>query len=177
MDGTVRLSGDYIPLNAQTKLSNKPKIHHSGVFNKNSYSIWWLHILRPLKDIRLFDDDVKICFWHPKINLKLVTAFLFILQEFLCIPISQVFGSSISSLNWEPFVISWCLLMIFIYVKKTLGQNINCYLTKYNLAHVCYQQISFCQLGLQRVQPCKKKQPLNRLIICLMTTTFLLVTN
>ena len=38
-DGTVRLLGNSIPVNAHTKLSNEPTIHYGGAFNKHLQSI------------------------------------------------------------------------------------------------------------------------------------------
>ena len=122
-DGTVRLSGNSTLVNAHTKLSNEPTMHYGDAFNKHLHSILCLCLTRPLEDILLLDNNVKRCFQHPKINLKLVTAFSFIFQEFLCIPIGKVCDSNTSPFNWEPFAPDRCFLAKSIFANKTLDKT------------------------------------------------------
>ena len=110
----MRFNADSMPINAHTHLHKEPPLMYGTAFLRHLTNIWCLRDLYPGEDILLFDDDVKSCFRHAKINLEITTAFAFILQSFLCIPIGQVFGSNTSPSNWEPFAQARCCLAEFL---------------------------------------------------------------
>ena len=97
--GSLRLSPESTPINDHTSLANDPPIHYGSCFARHLQQIWRLRLHRPTEDILFFDDDVKSCFRHAKLNLGIAPAFSFILQQYLCVPIGQVFGSNASPLN------------------------------------------------------------------------------
>ena len=79
-DRSFRLTETSTPLNDVTCLSNEPPIFYGTCFTRHLNRIWELCLAQPSEEILLFDDDVKSCFRHAKLNLEIATAFSFILQ-------------------------------------------------------------------------------------------------
>ena len=85
-------------------LSDKtePEIIYGSTFERHLESIWNHRISYPNSDILLFDDDVKGAFRHSKYHPDIASAFSFIIEQFLFIPLGGTFGSITSPSNFEP---------------------------------------------------------------------------
>ena len=83
-----------------TDLSKEPDIHYGTTFMRHLTRIWNLRISYPTTDILQWSDDVKGAFRHIKYNPEIASAFSFILQEFLVIPVGQIFGGDTSPQNF-----------------------------------------------------------------------------
>ena len=124
-DGSVSLPSTSTPLNDITRLSNESPILYGTFFDRHLSAICNLLLHQLDGDILIFDDDVKSCFSHEKINLGIVTTFSFILQQFICVPIDQIFSSNTSHSNWEPFARARCLLAKVFFHDDSLVRKHN----------------------------------------------------
>ena len=100
--------GSFIPnwqatcINMMLPKDTEPEIIYGTTFMKHLNAIWNLRITYPTEDILLFDDDVKGAFRHNKYHPDIATAFSFIIEHLLYIPLGGTFGSITSPSNFEP---------------------------------------------------------------------------
>ena len=80
----------------------EPDIIYGSAFTRHLESIWNLRITYPTQDILLFDDDVKGAFRHTKYHPDVASAFSFIIENLLYIPLGSTFGSVTSPSDFEP---------------------------------------------------------------------------
>ena len=80
----------------------KPEIVYVTAFQRHLEVIWNSRIFHPHSEILLFDDDVKGAFRHCKYHPDIATAFSFIMEKFLFIPLGGTFRSITSPSNFEP---------------------------------------------------------------------------
>jgi len=80
----------------------EPKIMYGDAFTRHLKTIWNLRITYSTNDFLLFDDGVKSAFRQCKYHPDVAYAFLFIIRQFLFVPLRGTFGSITSPPNFEP---------------------------------------------------------------------------
>ena len=98
----------------------EPEIIYGSAFIRHLESIWNLRITYPDEDILLFDDDVKGAFRHTKYHPDVASAFSFIIEKFLYIPLGSTFGSVTSPSDFEPIARARTHLAEFLSDRRDL---------------------------------------------------------
>ena len=101
-DGSFITNWQAISINMMLTNHTEPEIIYGSNFERHLESIWNLRITYPKSDILLFDDDVKGAFRHCKYHPDVASAFAFIIEQFLFVPLGGTFGSITSPPNFEP---------------------------------------------------------------------------
>ena len=101
-DGSFLPTWDSTSINMMLSHESEPKIIYGDAFQRHLETIWNLRITYPTTEILLFDDDVKSAFRQCKYHPDVASAFSFIIQQFLFIPLGGTFGSITSPANFEP---------------------------------------------------------------------------
>ena len=83
---------------------SEPEIIYGRSFINHLQHLYNFRISYPDDEIVLMDDDVKGAFRHCKYHPDIATAFAFIIQHLLFIPLGGTFGSIVSPANFEPIV-------------------------------------------------------------------------
>ena len=77
-----------------------PGVHYGNAFQRTLTHIWNLRLQHPLEDILMHVDDIDAAFRRIVYHPDAATAFAYVFQEFLLIPVGQVFGGRNSPSFW-----------------------------------------------------------------------------
>lgn len=118
--------GSFIPnwqatcINMMLSQKTEPNIIYGETFMRLLETIWNLRISYPVSDILLFDDDINGAFRHCKYHPDVVSAFAFIIAQFLFIPLGGTFGSITSPENFDPIARARIHLAEFLSDRRDL---------------------------------------------------------
>jgi hypothetical protein len=101
-DGSFTPDWEAICINIMLSHATEPEIFYGHTLIQYLAEIWNRRISTPIKEIVLFDDDVKGAFRHCKYHPDVAAAFAFIISLFLFIPLGGTFGSIVSPADFEP---------------------------------------------------------------------------
>lgn len=90
-------------LNMFSSKDTEPKIHYKYSWIKYLIRLWNLRISYPLLDILMMADDVSGAFRQPKYNPEIISGFMYILANYLCVSCGLNFGNNFSPSSFEPY--------------------------------------------------------------------------
>ena len=102
-DGSTKRSPDDIVINDHTPTVDEAEIDFGTAKHKFYWLIYNLRASYLEASILLALADTKACFSFPRIHPDLTGAFGFLINNFFCLAVAMVFGSSTLSSCWEPF--------------------------------------------------------------------------
>ena len=105
-DASHRVTAESACVNDFTSPDNEIQLEYGTALRRHLTRIYNLRITYPLEEILLFDDDASGAFRHVKYHPDIAGAYAFIINGILYLPLGTVFGSNVSSHNWEVFAIS-----------------------------------------------------------------------
>ena len=101
-DGSFLPNWEAVSINMMLSHDSEPEIVYGETFKRHLQYIYNFRISMPNDDILVYDDDVKSAFHHCKYHPDVASAFAFIIQENLWIPLGGMFGSIVTPANFEP---------------------------------------------------------------------------
>ena len=101
-DGSFIPNWEATSINMMLNHQTEPKIMYGFTFQNHLQHLWNMRISYPNEDILLFDDDVKGAFRQCKYHPNVASAFSFIIEKLLYIPLGGTFGSIVSPADFEP---------------------------------------------------------------------------
>ena len=101
-DGSFIPNWDAVSINMMLSHESEPEIVYGETFKRHLQYLYNFRISVPNDEILLYDDDVKSAFRHCKYHPDVASAFAFIIQENLWIPLGGMFGSIVTPANFEP---------------------------------------------------------------------------
>ena len=101
-DGSFTPNWNAICINMMLNQKTEPEIIYGQAFINHLQHLYNFRLSYPDDEIVLMDDDVKGAFRHCKYHPDIATAFAFIIQNLLFIPLGGTFGSVVSPANFEP---------------------------------------------------------------------------
>lgn len=145
---------DYI--NKFTNKKNEPRIHFQYTWPLFLQQIWNLRISYPDEDILTLADDVTGAFRQCKYNPEILPGFLYILYGYLCVSMSQNFGTNFAPSQFESVARIREILHLHYQKDKTTIQHL---LKKHKdkLAHLRYDNTPLDPKTIVKANP----DPLN----------------
>ena len=80
---------------------NEPELVYGSAFDRYLVEVWNQRIIYLDKEIYVFDDDVNESFRHANYHPDIASAFAFIVDNIIYIPMGATFGSKTSQINFD----------------------------------------------------------------------------
>ena len=118
--------GSFLPfwysqnINMMSNQEDEPEIMYGTDSLRHLTQIWNTRISFPSIEIYLFDDDVKGAFRYSKYHPDIATAFSFIIDKLLHVPMGGTSGSIVSPADVEPFAKARTHLVEFLSTRRDL---------------------------------------------------------
>jgi len=154
-DGSFLPNWEAVSINMMLSHESEPEIVYGETFKRHLQYLYNFRISVPNDEILIYDDDVKSAFRHCKYHPDVASAFAFIIQENLWIPLGGMFGSIVTPANFEPIARARTHLAEFFSGRRDLLEKYDHIIDKVDISQPPIEGTVFT-----KATPCKFNQGL-----------------